>query len=313
MKESFTFDDVCLEPVFNNVKSRTEPDLSTMLTKTISMKIPILAANMDTVINKELADVLVKNGSVPIFHRWLIAAEKKELFNTYKHAFFSIGLNTGFDFIDEINISNIVIDVAHGHSEAVLNLITELKSKNSHLNIIAGNVCTEDGYTDLVNAGADAVKVGIGPGAACTTRVVTGFGVPQFSAIQDCYEAAKRLKAPIIADGGIRCSRDVVLALAAGASSVMIGKLFAQCKESASHGLYRGMASDTFRKEGTVAEGIQMGVDCNLKAQDLIDRLVGGVRSGLTYGGSRTLSELRRKAIFRKVTQSYMLESNVRI
>ena len=127
----------------------------------------------------------------------------------------------------------ICVDVAHGHSDRMFRLIEEIKKKHPDKDVIAGNVCTAMAYHDLVNAGADAVKVGVGPGAACTTRMVTGFGVPQFSAIYECAQIAEKLRIPLIADGGIRDSRDVVLALAAGASTVMIGKLFALTKESA--------------------------------------------------------------------------------
>ena len=139
-----------------------------------------------------------------------------------------------------------------------MHFIEELKKKHPDKEIIAGNVCTAVAYHDLVNAGADAVKVGIGPGAVCTTRLITGFGVPQFTAIKDCAQIASKLRVPLIADGGIRTSRDVVLALAAGASSVMIGKLFALTKESAApkrekngniEAKYRGQASEDFQKE----------------------------------------------------------------
>ncbi len=151
------------------------------------------------------------------------------------------------------------IDVAHGHSDRMFQFIQELKRTHPDKEIIAGNVCTAMAYHDLVNAGADAVKVGVGPGAACTTRMVTGFGVPQLSAIYDCAKIAEKLRVPLIADGGIRNSRDVVLALAAGASTVMIGKLFAMTSESAApkrksessptgmEAKFRGQASEDFQ------------------------------------------------------------------
>ena len=194
--------------------------------------------------------------------------------------------------------------------------------------IIAGNVCTAMAYHDLVNAGADAVKVGVGPGAACTTRMVTGFGVPQFSAVQDCARIAEKLRVPLIADGGIRTSRDVVLALAAGASTVMIGKLFALTKESAApkrkgdaglEAKFRGQASADFQnefygglKDKTVAEGIDFWGPVSGSAEDLISALLGGIRSGMTYGGARSIKELQRKAEFVQVTASYIYESKPR-
>lgn len=209
--------------------------------------------------------------------------------------------------------------------------IEELKKTHPEKEVIAGNVCTAMAYHDLVNAGADAVKVGVGPGAACTTRMVTGFGVPQFTAVQDCARIAEKLRVPLIADGGIRASRDVVLALAAGASSVMIGKLFAQTFESASpkrksdkshsgyEAKFRGQASVDFQNEfygglkaKTVAEGTHFWGPVSGTAEELISELLGGIRSGMTYGGARNLKELQRKAEFIRVTSSYIHESRPR-
>ena len=231
----------------------------------------------------------------------------------------------------DLGAAGVCIDVAHGHSDRMFRIIGDIKKSHPTKDVIAGNVCTPMAYHDLVNAGADAVKVGIGPGAACTTRVVTGFGVPQFSAIQECARIADKLRIPLIADGGIRDSRDVVLALAAGASTVMLGKLFALTKESASEkrksdnnptvieSKYRGQASEDFQtsfygalKEKTVAEGVDFWAPISGTAQQLIDKLMGGLRSGLTYGGARNIKELQRKAEFVEVTPSYMHESRPR-
>jgi IMP dehydrogenase len=209
--------------------------------------------------------------------------------------------------------------------------IHELKRTHPDKEIIAGNVCTAMAYHDLVNAGADAVKVGVGPGAACSTRIVTGFGVPQFTAIYECAKTAEKLRVPLIADGGIRNSRDVVLALAAGASTVMIGKLFAMTTESAApkrksahtasgwEAKFRGQASEDFQndfygglKSKTVAEGIDFWGPVSGSAGELLEDLLGGLRSGLTYGGARSIKELQRKAEFVEVTSNYMHESKPR-
>jgi IMP dehydrogenase len=322
MREALTFDDVALVPKFNNIPSRTKTDLSTWLTKNTALKMPILASNMDTVISPELAQILKRNGSTPIFHRWFSSAEEKELFSRYPNAFFSIGLNDNdhvSKLIHELGVKNLIIDVANGHDTRVLKLIEALMKDNGDLDIIAGNVCTPEGYIDLVNAGASAVKVGIGPGAACTTRMVTGFGVPQFTALEEVHSAAQRLKIPFIADGGIRSSRDIVLALAAGAATVMLGQMFANTRESAAEGLYRGQASEQFQvdrigglKCGTVPEGIALSVTQIRSAQEVIDQLLGGLRSGMTYGGARNISELQKKAEFRRVTPNYLNESRGR-
>ena len=365
MELKLTFDDVALVPQYNNIKSRTEPCLDTWLTKNRKVKMPLIPANMDTVICDNLADVIVENGGIPIFHRFTSIDQQVTWAQKYKdNCFVSCGFNDTdkLDKLFENGACGVCIDVAHGHSLQMINLIRELKSKYPDKDIIAGNICTAVGYQDLVNAGADAVKVGVGPGSACSTRKVTGFGVPQFSAIKDIATLAKKLQVPIIADGGIRDSRDVTLALAAGASTCMIGGLFSKTYESAgkkylkyldqkievgvgkkisveygenqysfllgrdrlpfdykiiSH--YRGQASKDFQedyygklKKGTVPEGIDFEVECKGSTEDLLNNLLGGLRSGLTYGGGKSIKELQRKAEFVRVSGNYMSESNPR-
>ena len=330
-KRAYTFDDVALVPQFNNVPSRTEPLLETWLTKNRKMQIPIICSNMETAISEELAQILLDEGSIPIFHRFTdVATQEKWIKKFEGRAFISCGILR----IDETRklldagALGTCIDVAHGHSDRMFHFIQELKRTHPNHEIIAGNVCTPMAYHDLVNAGADAVKVGVGPGAACTTRMITGFGVPQFTAIYDCAKIAEKLRVPLIADGGIRNSRDVVLALAAGASSVMVGKLFAMTKESAApkrnsptgmEAKYRGQASQDFQndfygglKGKTVAEGIDFWGPVTGTAKELLDQLLGGLRSGLTYGGARNIKELQRKAEFVEVLASYISESKPR-
>jgi IMP dehydrogenase len=327
MRHALTYDDVALVPQFNNIPSRTEPSLESWLTRKMKIGIPILAANMDTVISEELADVLLEQGSIPIFHRFTPMQEQEKWVKKYREKTF---VSCGIQKIDEarklldLGALGVCIDVAHGHSDRMFRFIEELKTSHPDKEVIAGNVCTAMAYHDLVNAGADAVKVGVGPGAACTTRMVTGFGVPQFTAVQDCARIAEKLRVPLIADGGIRTSRDVVLALAAGASTVMIGKLFALTKESAApkknnQAKFRGQASADFQNEfygglkaKTVAEGIDFWAPVSGPAEDLIATLLGGIRSGMTYGGARNLKELQRKAEFVQVTATYIQESKPR-
>lgn len=328
--KGYTFDDVALVPQFNNVPSRTEPILESWLTKRKKLGIPILCANMDTTISEQLAEILIEWGSIPIFHRFTenFALQEAWVKKFGEKTFISCGI--GKEKIEEarklfdLGAAGVCIDVAHGHSETMLHFIEEVKKTHPDKEVIAGNVCTAMAYQDLVNAGADAVKVGVGPGAACTTRVITGFGVPQFSAIFECAKVAEKLRVPLIADGGIRTSKDVVLALAAGASSVMIGKLFALTDESAAEkkegkAKFRGQASEDFQadyygglKEKTVAEGVDFWAPMSGSAHDLLDQLLGGLRSGLTYGGARSIKELQRKAEFVEVTPSYLKESRPR-
>lgn len=334
MRHAFTYDDVALVPQFNNIPSRTEPSLESWLTKKLKVSIPILAANMDTVISEELAEILISQGSIPIFHRFTPLDEQKKWVKKFKDkTFVSCGIQKLEETRELLDLGalGVCIDVAHGHSDRMFHHIQELKKSHPDKEIIAGNVCTAMAYHDLVNAGADAVKVGVGPGAACTTRMVTGFGVPQFTAVQDCARIAEKLRVPLIADGGIRTSRDVVLALAAGASTVMVGKLLGQTLESAApkrksdkypsgyEAKFRGQASADFQNEfygglkaKTVAEGIDFWGPVSGSAEDLIANLLGGIRSGMTYGGARNLKELQRKAEFVQVTATYIQESKPR-
>lgn len=330
MRRAYAFDDIALVPQFNNIPSRTEPILETWLTKNRKIQMPLLPSNMDSVVSEEMAEILLHNGVTPIFHRFTDFDSQVKWVRKFRDkTFISSGIiadkmNEVYKLLD-LGAIGVCIDVAHGHSLRMLRAIEEIKRAHPDKEVIAGNVCTPMAYHDLVNAGADAVKVGVGPGAACTTRMVTGFGIPQFSAIIECGRIAEKLRIPLIADGGIRNSRDVVLALAAGASSVMIGKLFALTEESAApkrvsslgrEAKYRGQASEDFQndfygalKEKTVAEGIDFWGPVTGSTQQLIDKLLGGLRSGMTYGGARSIKELQRKAEFMEVSHAYMQES----
>ena len=344
-QKCYTYDDVALVPQFNNIISRTEPDLTSWITKNTTMGMPLIPSNMDTVISTELAKVIIDNGGLPIFHRFCPLEEQIKFVETYKDkCYVSLGIHNVDNLkpLFEAGAKGVCIDIAHGHSLVVMNLIREIKSTYPDKEVIAGNICTPMAYNDLVNAGADCCKVGIGGGSACSTRMVTGFGIPQFSAIYNISEYAKKLKVPIIADGGIRNSRDIVLSLAAGASTVMIGNLFSKTFESAApkyskydncyitnpqilkdyhtrndaYVHYRGQASANFQKEyygqvkaKTVPEGIDFMTKCSGPAQALIDELLGGLRSGLTYGSARNIKELQRKAEFVEVTHTYSAES----
>jgi IMP dehydrogenase len=224
----------------------------------------------------------------------------------------------------------IVIDTAHGHHKRVIEMVKWIK-KNFEIPVVAGNVATREGCRALIEAGADGVKVGVGPGSICTTRVVAGVGVPQLTAIMDCYDEAKKYDIPIIADGGIRYSGDIVKALAAGASSVMIGSLFAGTDESPGETVlyegrkfkvYRGMGSLGAMSQGSkdryfqdkqtkfVPEGVEGMVPYRGKVADVVFQLLGGLRSGMGYTGSRNLQELRLKSRFIKITHAGVRESH---
>ncbi len=234
-------------------------------------------------------------------------------------------INAGVDIL--------VIDTAHGHSKAVMTTLKSIKKKFS-IEVIAGNVATAEATLDLINAGADAIKIGIGPGSICTTRIVAGAGVPQLTAIKNCYSVSKKFNVPLIADGGIKYSGDIAKALAAGADAVMIGSLFAGTDESPgemmlfqgrSYKVYRGMGSigamatgakDRYQQEGVetpklVPEGVEGRVPHKGSLSQTVHQLLGGLRSGMGYCGAKNLSDLRKKARFIQITNAGLKESHV--
>jgi IMP dehydrogenase len=230
------------------------------------------------------------------------------------------------------DVDALVLDVAHGHTEDSLRALVRLRERFPDVDLIAGNVATAEGTQDLIERGADAVKVGVGPGSTCTTRIVTGAGVPQLTAIMDCAQVAAGHGVPIIGDGGIRNSGDMTKALAAGASTVMLGNLLAGTEEGPGaliirngrqYKTYRGMASlwAAARRHALdapvededlsqiVEEGIEATVPYRGKAADALDQLVGGLRSGMSYCGARTISELQERAEFIQITAAGIKES----
>lgn len=234
--------------------------------------------------------------------------------------------------LHEAGVDVIVIDAAHGHSIGVLRAVRAVKSEFPDLPVIAGNVATAEGVRALIEAGADGIRVGLGAGSICTTRVVSGVGVPQLTAIADCAREAHRYGIPIIADGGIRFSGDATKALAAGAAAVMIGNLLAGTEEAPGEVIlyqgraykdYRGMGSEAAMKEGSsdrygqdtplrlVPEGIEGRVPYKGAVSDTIHQLVGGIRSGMGYVGARTIRELQERAQFIRITGASLRESHV--
>ena len=234
-----------------------------------------------------------------------------------------------------VNVDVVVVDTAHGHSEGVIQAVKNTRKRYPDLELIAGNVATTEGTRSLIDAGVDGVKVGVGPGSICTTRIVAGIGVPQMTAIMDCAEEAKKHDIPIMADGGIKYSGDITKALAGGADSVMIGSLFAGTEESPgetilfqgrTYKVYRGMGSIEAMKEGSkdryfqgeveqekklVPEGIVGRVPYRGPLADTVYQLVGGLRAGMGYLGCRAIRELQEKAKFVQITPAGLRESHV--
>lgn len=238
-----------------------------------------------------------------------------------------------FEILREAGVDVICVDTAHGHSSGVLKMVERVKKQCNDIDLIAGNVATEDGAKALIDAGVDAVKVGIGPGSICTTRIITGVGVPQISAVMECVKACSVANVPLISDGGIRYSGDIAKALAAGAETVMLGSLFAGVEESPgeivllegrSYKIYRGMGSMGAMSEGSadryfqenkkikkfVPEGIEGRVPYKGKLSDIIYQLVGGVKSSMGYCGVETINELRSKTKFVKISPASVIEGH---
>ncbi len=231
----------------------------------------------------------------------------------------------------EAHVDAIVVDSAHGHSKNIIEAVKKIKTAYPDLQVIAGNIATGEAARALIEAGADAVKVGIGPGSICTTRVVAGIGVPQITAIMDCYEVAKEYGIPVIADGGIKFSGDITKALAAGGNVVMMGSMLAGCDEAPGdfelyqgrkYKVYRGMGSiaamengskDRYFQEGAkklVPEGVEGRVAYKGSVEDMVFQLVGGIRSGMGYNGCATIPELQERAKFVKITSAALKESH---
>jgi IMP dehydrogenase len=251
----------------------------------------------------------------------------------------AVGVQPGFlergGMLIDAGADILVVDIAHGHSENAINAVRELRREYGKVEIVAGNVASAEGTLDLIDAGADAIKVGVGPGSICITRIVTGFGVPQLTAVAECAEAAAPHRIPIIADGGIRTSGDVAKALAAGAQTVMIGSLLAGTDESPGVVILRnnrrtkvsrGMASlgatiDRPDRKGegdgddpswsrVVAEGVEAAVPYRGSVDDLLHQMVGGLRSALSYAGASSIEELQQNAEFIQITQAGIVESH---
>jgi IMP dehydrogenase len=468
IKEGLTFDDVLLVPKRSPVISRTQTDLKTKLSRNITINIPLVSANMDTITESGMAIALAREGGIGIIHRFMTIGdqvdevlrvkrsesvmieqpytiktdmrvyEAKKMMQEYgvsgllvedkdrtldgiitnrditfeknmerkvselmtknvitakygttmeqakeilhKHRIEKlpvvddkkriVGLITSKDIMKmdqypsaskdkkgrllvgaavgvkgdflertetllDAGADTIIVDVAHGHSDNAINTVNMIKKAFPHCELIAGNVATSEGTRDLITAGVDAVKVGVGSGSICITRVVTGSGVPQLTAVMESVKVAREYDIPVISDGGIRTSGDTTKALAVGASSVMVGSMFGGTDESPGKTLvkngkkfkmYRGMASfyaslgRKYREEGPqvvdsndlndyVPEGVEAMVPYKGSVVEIIRQLVGGLRSGLSYCGAKTISEMQKNAEFIKITPAGYIES----
>jgi IMP dehydrogenase len=329
-----TFDDVLIVPAKSDVRSRRDPILNSKLTRKIEISTPIISANMDTVTEAPMAIAMNEQGGVGILHRFMTIEEQATQASLIKQAGVaniaaSVGVNmSGSDdfriraeALVQSGVNIVTIDIAHGHSVSMIETVKWLKDRFPNVQIIAGNVATPDGAEDLITAGADAIKVGIGPGSMCTTRIITGAGVPQLTAIALCAEVGMAHGVPIIADGGIRTSGDMVKAFAAGASTVMLGSMLSGTIETpgdikSGKKQYRGMASKAAQvswrggvPEGMAPEGESTFVPVKGHVKDVILELTGGIRSGMSYVNATSISEIRERARFIEMTPAGVNES----
>lgn len=330
-----TFDDVLMVPRHSQLSSRRDPSLDTKMTKNYSAKIPLISSNMDTITGPEMACAMAQLGGLGILHRFMSPEQQVEDVraiqkfqrenNLPELVAASIGVKEEGQKRAELlaaeNIQILTIDIAHGDSIMMLETLEWVKKNYPHIDIIAGNVATSEGVRRLIDAGADAVKVGIGPGSMCTTRIITGHGVPQLTAIALCVEEAQKHKVPVIADGGLKTSGDIVKALAAGASSAMMGSLLSGTLETPGEmkggkKQYRGMASKSAQvswrgelPQGMAAEGESTYVPCKGPVSEIVHELLGGIRSGMTYLGAEEIVQMSEKGLFMEMSASGMFES----
>lgn len=326
-----TFDDVLIVPAKSDVRSRRIPELKSQLTKNITLDIPIVSANMDTITEYDMALAMHELGGLGILHRFMTIEEQVVQVNQLKQKGLkniSASIGVGGDckerskMLIDAGVNLITIDIAHGHSVQMIETLEWLKKTYPNIEIIAGNIATPEGVTDLIEAGADAIKVGIGPGSMCTTRIVTGCGVPQVTAIALCAEVANKHGIPIIADGGMRNSGDIMKALSAGASCVMLGGMLSGTLETpgevkSGKKLYRGMASKSAQTswrggvpQGMAAEGESTVVFIKGHVKDVVSEICGGIRSGMSYINATSVSEIPEKARFIEMSVSGIRESH---
>lgn len=332
---ALTFDDVLLVPQYSNIASRKDVDISTNMWG-VKFPTPICSANMDTVTEVAMANEMFRLGGIGFLHRYASPEAVLQWLNSIHEsmsiAIPSIGVkDTDFDLALKYANEGVLavnIDIAHGDSKHMMAMIYKLAKAD--IEVIAGNVATLEATERLVSAGAKVIKVGIGPGSLCTTRIVTGHGVPQLSAIEECSQIKrKNPDVRIIADGGIRNAGDCVKALAFGADMIMVGSLLAGTNESPGEliqltndkgGLYlakeyRGMASRAARDsvvktdKAYTPEGESTFVKCKGSVEDVIKQLEGGIRSGLSYSGAHNLKELQENAQYVTITGNGMTES----
>ena len=342
IKEAFTFDDVLLVPRYSSVLP-AETNLDIQLGNNINLKIPFLSSAMDTVTESNMAIAIAQKGGIGIIHRNFATYEQVKEIKKVKNKKLIVGAAIGTSnedlirakFILDAGVDLIVVDTAHGHSEKVIQTLNKLKKIVNKVPICVGNIASGKAALKLYNEGADILKVGIGPGSICTTRMIAGIGVPQITAVMEVKKSMKNKKIKIISDGGIKFSGDIIKALAAGADAIMMGSIFAGTDESPGkkfkyknkfYKFYRGMGSIGAMSEGSsnryfqkkykdkskfVPEGVEARVPYKGAVGEILYQLQGGLRASMGYIGAKMINEVQKKAKFIKITKAGFYESMV--
>jgi IMP dehydrogenase len=342
IKEALTFDDVLLVPRYSNVLP-TETNLNTNLGQNLNLKIPFLSSAMDTVTESNMAITIAQKGGLGIIHRNLSISKQIKEIKKVKSKKLIVGAAVGTAKEDLMRAQSIldggvdliVVDTAHGHSEKVIKILNKIKKICSKTPICVGNIASGEAALKLYNEGADILKVGIGPGSICTTRMIAGIGVPQITAVMDVKKSMKNKKIKIISDGGIKFSGDIIKGLAAGADAIMMGSIFAGTSESPGkkfkfknkfYKFYRGMGSIGAMSAGSsnryfqknykdkskfIPEGVEARVPYKGSADKILYQLQGGLRSSMGYIGAKMIKEIQNKARFIKITKAGFYESMV--
>ena len=342
IKEALTFDDVLLMPRYSSVLP-SDTNLNIDLGSNLKLKIPFLSSAMDTITESNMAIAIAQNGGLGIIHRNLSINEQFKEIKKVKNKNLIVGAAVGTANEDlvrtksilDAGVDLIVIDTAHGHSEKVIKILSKIKKIRSKIPICVGNIASGESALELYNEGADILKVGIGPGSICTTRMIAGIGVPQITAVLEVKKILKNKKIKIISDGGIKFSGDIVKALAAGADAIMMGSIFAGTEESPGkkfkfkgnfYKLYRGMGSIGAMSAGSanryfqknykdrskfIPEGVEARVPYKGHVEKILHQLQGGLRSSMGYIGAKTIKEIIKKSKFIKITKAGFNESMV--
>jgi len=342
IKDSLTFDDVTLVPQYSSVLP-TETNTDCKLSKILNLKIPLISSAMDTVTESRMSISLAKLGGIGVIHRNLSIEKQIEEVKKVKKKNYLVGAAIGVNDKDleraeelaRIKTDLIVIDTAHGHTQKVLTMVKKIKKRLKNSTLCVGNIATGKAAKFLADNGVDIVKVGIGPGSICTTRLVAGIGVPQLSAVIEVKNSLRKYKTKIISDGGIKFSGDLAKAITAGADAIMIGSLFSGTDESPGKIIrYKGKMYKNFRGMGSVGamnagsadryyqkknkdnkkyvpEGVEGLVKYKGPVEKIIYNLIGGLKSSMGYLGAKKLKDLKERGEFLKISKAGFYESMV--